>query len=212
MTSQDGRESKNTCGDVKRLEDAGIFKRFHGVTFESIEARGLPQNMSIRTNYTIAKEYAKNLEENVKNGIGLLMIGTYGTMKTTMAVAILRTWIDGGHRGIILPMCSLIDNLYTMRTLNKEEWARFEKRIRSTPLLILDDLGGENTDQSWILSKVDSIITERYNKMLSTIVTTNLGKSELVSTYSGRIIDRLRATSQIMDFIGASQRVSASVR
>lgn len=57
-----------------------------------------------------------------------------------------------------------------------------------------------------MLSKVDSIITERYNKMLPIIVTTNLSKEELAGTYSGRIMDRLRNTSQCLIFSGASQR------
>lgn len=199
--------------DAKRkaqeaLEKAGIFRRFQNVTFDAIERRGLPASESIRYNYGEAKDYAANLEENKKRGYGLILSGTYGTMKTTIAVAVLRSWIDTGHAGLLVPMCSLIDNLYTMRALNKEEWARYEARIRSTPLLVLDDLGGENTDQSWVLAKVDSIITERYNKMLPIIVTTNLSKEELMGTYSGRIVDRLRNTSKYLAFHGASQRVA----
>jgi DNA replication protein DnaC len=127
-------------------------------------------------------------------------------MKTTMAVAILRKWLDTEHHGLLVPMCSVIDNLFTLRTTNREEWAKYEYRLRSTPLLILDDLGGEETDKSWVLAKVDSIITERYNKMLSTIITTNLTQKELAGTYSGRIMDRLRNTSKYLGFNEKSQR------
>ena len=178
------------------------------MTFEAIDAKGLPTEMTIRANYAQIRAYADQLEEKIKAGVGLLMMGDYGLMKTTMAVAVLRRWLDTGHGGLMVPMCSLLDNLYTMRTLNKEEWAKYEQRLRSVPLLVLDDLGGENTDQSWVLSKVDSIITERYNKMLPVIATTNLSKSELMGTYSGRIIDRLRSTSKILTFKGKSQRES----
>ena len=188
------------------LEKAGIYRRFQGITFDAIERHGLPPSESIRRNYNEAKEYAARMAENQKNGYGLILSGTYGTMKTTIAVAVLRKWLDDGHAGLLVPMCSLIDDLYTMRALNKEEWARYEARIRSTPLLVLDDLGGENTDQGWVLSKVDSIITERYNKMLPIIITTNLSKDELMGTYSGRIVDRLRNTSKYLVFHGASQR------
>ena len=205
MTSQAGKESNNT----DHLEAAGIYRRYQWVTFEAVEGRGLPTEMTIRANYAQIKEYADNLEENVREGKGLLMMGDYGLMKTTLAVAVLRQWLDTGHSGLIVPMCSLLDNLYTMRTLNKEEWAKYEQRLRSIPLLVLDDLGGENTDQSWVISKVDSIITERYNKMLPVIATTNLSKSELMGTYSGRIMDRLRATSKILTFKGKSQRETA---
>lgn len=181
-------------------------KRYQNVTFENIERRGLPDNANIRKNYTAVKDYAKNLDYNLKNGYGLILAGGYGTMKTTMAVAVLQELISHGSSGLLIPMCSLMDNLYTMRSLNRDEWARYEMRIRSTPLLIIDDLGSENTDQSWVLAKVDSIITERYNKMLPVIMTTNLNKEELSGTYSGRIMDRLRNTSKYIAFHAESQR------
>lgn len=190
----------------RRLENAGIMKRYQNVTFENIERRGLPDNANIRKNYAAVKDYAKNLDSNMKNGYGLILAGGYGTMKTTMAVAVLQELISQGRSGLMIPMCSLMDNLYTMRSLNREEWARYEMRIRSTPLLIIDDLGSENTDQSWVLAKVDSIITERYNKMLPVIMTTNLNKEELNGTYSGRIMDRLRNTSKYIAFYAESQR------
>ena len=190
----DAREQEK---HIKALEFAGIGKRYQGITFESIERRGLPPDWDIRQNYKAVKAYADDIQQNVKRGYGLILAGNYGTLKTTMAVAVMRHWMrvqDGG--------CLMVP----MRALNKEEWARYERRIRSTPLLVLDDLGSENIDQGWVLSKVDSIITERYNKMLPIIVTTNLSKEELAGTYSGRIMDRLRNTSQCLVFTGASQR------
>lgn len=206
---KDGTPSRDSYKQAESLDRAGIYRRFHGVTFAAIEERGLPQDMRIRTNYSLVKEYAKDLEENVKAGKGLVLSGFYGTMKTTMAVAVLRQWLDSGHGGLMVPMCSLIDNLFTMQGLNREECARYEKRIRGISLLVLDDLGGENTDQHWVLSKVDSIITERYNKMLPIIATTNLTPKELSGTYSGRVMDRLRCTSRLLQFGGVSQREAA---
>jgi DNA replication protein DnaC len=207
LTVMDWDERRKQQERDRELERAGIMKRYRNVTFESIEKRGLPDNEEIRRNYAVVKEYAtRNLEWNYEHGFGLILAGNYGTMKTTMAVAVLREWMNGGHNGMLVPMCSLIDNLYTMRSLNREEWAKYEMRIRSTPLLVIDDLGGESTDQSWVLAKVDSIITERYNKMLPIIVTTNLSKEELTGTYSGRVMDRLRNISQYLVFSAESQR------
>lgn len=191
------------------MEWAGIYKRYQAVTFENIEKRGIPDNANIRENYEAIKKYAADLEDNIKRGYGLILSGHYGTMKTTMAVAVLRQWIDSGHNGLIVPMCSLMDNLYTMRIMNREEFAKYDKRIRSTPLLVIDDLGGEN-NEAWILSKIDSIITERYNKMLPVIITTNLTRKELEGTYSARVMDRLRNTSNYLAFNADSQRRTKS--
>ena len=56
------------------------------------------------------------------------------------------------------------------------------------------------------MAKVDSIITERYNRMLPVIVTTNLTREKLGETYSGRILDRLKSTSKLLAFKGESER------
>jgi DNA replication protein DnaC len=194
----------------KELEKAGIYKRFQKVTFGSIEKIGLPRDEELRRNYGVVKNYAKRLDENIATGMGIILAGNYGTMKSTMAVAVLRYQLACGKAGLFVPMCSLIDNLFTMQKLNREEWAKYEYKIRNTPLLVLDDLGSENTDQSWILAKVDSIITERYNKMRPIIITTNLGKKDLTGTYSGRMMDRMKSTSHYLVFTGESQREAVS--
>ena len=188
-----------------QLEQAGIYKRYRNVTFENIEKRGMPDSKNIRENYEYVKAFAQDLNAQIANGKGLILAGHYGTMKTTMAVAVLRKWLDSGHGGLIVPMCSLIDNLNTMRILNREEFAKYDQRIRSTPLLVLDDLGGEDMDNR-VKSKIDSILTERYNKMLTTIITTNKTKKELEGTYSERVMDRLKNTAQYLAFDEDSQR------
>jgi len=217
MTSTGASQKTSpTAGEIElarkeqesRFKAAGIHRRFQDVTFEAIEERGLPQDMMIRRNYEQVKKYVDHLDEEVRAGHGIIMAGGYGTMKTTFAIAILRKWIDmkATNYGLFVPMCSLIDKLFTLRDFNRRECAEFEKRIRSTPLLILDDLGGEDTDKKWVLAKVDSIITDRYNDNLATIVTTNYDKDALLGTYSGRIMDRLRSTSYFMAFGNGSQR------
>ena len=202
LTIEQGSTAGTSSAEAKLLELCGIYRRYQWVTFDAIEQQGLPDDEKIRRNYEAVKEYSKNIDSNIRNGCGLILSGSYGTM----AVAVLRALIDDNRRGLRVPMCSLTDKLYTMRSLDREEWARYEQRIRNTPLLVIDDLGGENTDQSWILSKVDSIITERYNKMHPIIITTNLLPDELEGTYSGRIIDRLMSTSKLLTFNGKSQR------
>ena len=178
-TAENGSKKEAGGHSPEKLVQCGIYKRFQHVTFDYIKGFGLPKDESIRYNFHIVEDFAHRLESYINAGTSLILAGGPGTLKTTMAVAILRQWIDRGHMGLFLPMVSLIDRLFTMREISREELARYEQRIKKTSLLILDDLGGENITQDWILSKVDSIITERYNRQLSTIITTNLTKNEL---------------------------------
>lgn len=115
-----GIDARDQEKHIKALEFAGIGKRYQGITFESIERRGLPPDWDIRQNYKAVKAYADDIRQNVKRGYGLILAGNYGTLKTTMAVAVMRHWMRVQEGGcIMVPMCSLIDNLFTMRALKR---------------------------------------------------------------------------------------------
>ena len=192
------------------LKEYGIYKRFKDITFSEIERIGLPNNPSIRKNYRIVKDYAKHIYENIENGVGLFMLGDCGTMKTTMSIAVMRELIDDNvdypPSCYFISMTNLLDTIFSMNNASKEEAARFERKIRNTDLLVIDDLGSENTEYNWVKSKIDSIITERYNRMLPCIISSNLTFDELAKTYASRIIDRLRSANKALIFSGQSVR------
>lgn len=194
--------TKQTTGiDKKILESAGIMERFQSIKFENV----VPTE-DIKENANMVLNYANNIEQHIANGEGLILSGSYGTMKTTLAICVLRKYLEQGGRGLFVPMCSMMDSLYSMKIRNTEEWMNYETRLRTTSLLIVDDLGSEDVSAPWVLSKVNSIITERYNRKKSIIVTTNLTKEELAKTYAGRIIDRLRSTNYYISFNGKTKR------
>lgn len=195
--------TKPTTGiDKKTLEYAGIMERFQTVKFENV----IPTE-DIKQNADMVLNYANNIEKHIVNGEGLILSGSYGTMKTTLAICVLRKYLEQGGRGLFVPMCSMMDSLYSMKVRSIDEWINYENRLRNTSLLVIDDLGSEDVSAPWVLSKVNSIITERYNRKKSIIVTTNLTKEELAKTYAGRIIDRLRSTNYYISFTGKTKRV-----
>lgn len=185
----------------KELLQAGITDRFKNVSFQTIKV-----DDDIKENAEMVYKYAKKIDEYIVEGKGLILSGSYGTMKTTLAVCVLRKFIEQGGSGLFIPMCSIMDNLYSMRARSLEEWYRFEMKLRETRLLVIDDLGGEDTSAPWVISKVNSIITERYNRKKPIIVTTNMTKNELIDTYSGRLIDRLKSTNFYIAFNAKSKR------
>lgn len=187
----------------KKLERCGIHRRFRDCSFENIENAGVPE--SIREQYFQVKEYAGNLKENLADGRGLLLKGSVGTMKTTLAVAVLQKHIALGGSGLFITMSGLLDSIFTLKARSLEEWAKFEQQIRETPLLVLDDLGAEHTE-GWVLTKVDAVIAERYNRCRPVIITTNLTADQLRGIYAERVIDRLRSTMRVINFSGQSLR------
>jgi DNA replication protein DnaC len=191
--------------DYLALEKRGVYKRYWYCTIGEIEKRGIPsQNQE---QWQEVKNYTDKLKTNITDGIGLILKGPVGTMKTTMAVAVLRQQIDHGGSGYFVGMASMLDNIFTMQKRNMQEWLDYEDRLRNTPLLVLDDLGAEY-HQEWVLSKVDAIVSERYNRMKPIIITTNLSSEDLKGKYAERIIDRLRSASKVITFKGNSLRES----
>jgi len=205
----------NTDGlSTKLLADLayhGIHLRYSRTTYEGIKLRGLPDNESIRQNFDYVGKYIGHIDSHLQRGEGLILAGPVGTLKTQMATSVLRFQIDRGKGGYMIAMASLIDRLYSMREQNREEASRYEQRLRTTPLLVIDDLGAENNQQAWIKSKIDSIISERYDKMLATIITTNYSKQTLNDTYGGRILDRVRSNAYYLEFTGGSERTNLDI-
>jgi DNA replication protein DnaC len=185
------------------LERCGLQRRFQNCSFEYIEKLGLPER--IREQYLQVREFAANLPAHLREGRGLLLKGSVGSMKTTLAAAVLREHLAAGGSGLFITMSALLDNIFTLKARSLDKWAEFEQQIRETPLLVLDDLGAEHSE-GWVLTKVDAIIAERYNRCRSLIVTSNLSAGQLHGIYAARVLDRLRSTQTVINFSGPSLR------
>ena len=193
----------------ERRKKAAIAKmpsRFQNVTLDSIREKGLPHNKSVVQNWRYICQYTDHLEKHLREGRGIILAGGYGTMKTTLAVAVLRKYIDDGGWGMMITMASLIDKIYSLRNADSAEAAAYETEIREAKLLVIDDLGAEDNHFAWVLAKVDSIISSRYDNKLATIITTNFAPDDLSQTYGGRIIDRIKSNCFYLPFVGVSER------
>ncbi len=181
----------------------GIYKRFQHVELETMDIAAENANA-----FEIIKEYARNIVENLNQGLGLIIKGPVGTGKTTAAIAIMKEAVKYKKSPYFISMISLLDKLMSFR--DQEERYEFEQRIKNCPLLVLDDLGGEyigkNKDDSWMLKRIMSIIAERHQRSKSIIITTNLPIKELAERYDQRAIDRIRSTNQIITLLGESLR------
>jgi len=155
------------------------------------------------------RQYADQIARHAEAGTGLALLGPVGTLKTSLAVAALQEGLKTGISGMFLTMPSLLDTLFTLKDTNREEWARFEDRLRNVGILLLDDLGAEHSE-GWVHTKIDAIVSERYNRMKPIIITSNLTSERLAKTYAARIFDRIRQTSEVVRFSGESLRKAQS--
>ncbi len=184
----------------KRLQKADIPKRFESANLGNIR---VPGHLTEQFRQVIS--YTQNLQDKLSAGQGLVLKGSVGTLKTTLAVAVLQEALNFGADGLFITMPSLLDTIFSLKEINPAEWVTFEQRLRKCKLLVLDDLGYERSE-GWVTTKVDAIISERYNSVVSTIATTNLTAGELKGRYAEKLLDRLGSTCQPITFSGPSLR------
>lgn len=195
------------------LAKYGVQKRHQHISFTLIKNYG-NVNECDKQSFEETYKYAQNIRNAVDTGRGLILQGKVGTGKTTLAIATLRMAVQRGIRCLFVNNISLNDKLLNLLNSDRKELANYDKLLRTVPLLVIDDFGAESdrNSKSWLVEKMESIIGERYDRMLPTIITTNLTKDEIKARYNERIYDRLRDTCDLLIFRGKSLRGSNETR
>ena len=136
----------------------------------------------------------------------LPLLGGYGTGKTHLAVAALRSFGSGW----IVKQAALL----RARRDTYNDRAAFDpiQRAQSARLFVLDDAGfsGGGKDE---LNLLDDILDFRHGERLPTIITSNLPFEKLLSVVGGRMGDRFReSVFRVLTFTGSSHRREARER
>lgn len=176
-------------------------------TFESFDLSLYPERSKNGDNpreemkniFQICVDFADNFKGNEK---GLLMIGGTGLGKTHLSLAIAARVIEKGFCVVYNSVPELL------RTIDNEQFGRSTgdtlSVISTCDLLILDDLGAENTNER-TSSQLYEIINSRICRSLPLIVSTNLSPVELSNKYYDRILSRL-FTMTTLGFKGDDNR------
>ena len=150
-------------------------------TFENFEAN----IAGVRDAYNAARQFADS-----EHQLGWLVLeGPYGCGKTHLAAAIANASIENGTQVLFAIVPDLLDHLRsTFSPTSEQTYDELFEAVRQVPLLILDDLGSENTTP-WAAEKLFQIINHRYNHRLPTVITTN---QDLLGGLDRRIKSRLQ--------------------
>jgi DNA replication protein DnaC len=152
-------------------------KRFQQRTFENFAI-----NANNQRAYEKAKDYADNFL-NLEEGIGLMFVGDYGTGKTHLAAAIANDLLNNGIPVVFGTLSTLLGAIKKTWSDEKYDEHDIEDIYQTVDLLVIDDLGKEQVSE-WTLSKLYSMINDRYENCRSVIITTNFGEGELIERLS----------------------------
>ena len=155
-------------------------------TFDPRKGEKLPADQLSSLDHAIktAKKFAEK-----PNG-WLVFTGKYATGKTHLAAAIGNFQSLKGSPPLFVSVPDLMDHLRS--TFHPESRETYDQRfdeIRTTGLLILDDLGGQNPSP-WVKEKLYQLFNYRYYSELPTVVTTSLPIEKLDERLLTRISDK----------------------
>ncbi len=158
------------------------------MSFDNFDVRGNNADAEGRETLESALRAARNFAKYPEGWI--TFFGTTGCGKTHLAVAMTGEWLKMGKPVLFAFVPSLLDHL--RRTFAPDSRITYDElfeEIKTTPLLVLDDLGSESTTP-WAEEKLYQIIVHRHNSRLPTVITSRRFPSgSLAEPISSRLKD-----------------------
>jgi len=139
-------------------------------------------------NLAVAPDFRERIALAYAAGQSMIFLGANGTGKTHAAVGLFRIAFIDGKRPVFRLTPDIFDDL--RRSFDGGDPRKVIAACREAKLLILDDLGAEKPS-AWVVEQLCRIIDWRYRDDAQTIITTNLGLSEIAVTYGPRIHSRI---------------------
>lgn len=161
--------------------------------------------------------YLDELEERVKDGRGLLLLGPIGVGKTA-ALALIARDAQGKTPGAwYVTVTRLIGHLLRQTELRREMvYRRAEYNLpkgreevvdpKLWPLLLLDEFGAAY-ESDYAMAALEDYLGWRYDHKLATCVASNLTPEQIRrNPHYARLVDRWRETCDVVVIGGPSQR------
>lgn len=201
------REEKDRemAASNRRLRIAELFDisemgdRFRGCTFENFIVRPGTEG-----SFKAARDYVQYFNKNDPHG--LIFYGIKGNGKTHLIAAIINHLLQHDVTCIFQVVPTLLSRYRAIYNGSGENEMTLTNRLISANLLVLDDVGAENTTE-WTQSRLFEIIDGRYSKNRPTIFTSNVDGKELSKRIGERSVNRIIETCDWIENKGTSYRI-----
>lgn len=163
-------------------------EKYRSMTFENSESE-----------MKVARNYVMHWERMLRNNIGLLFHGNVGSGKTYMAAAIANAILDksiGAEKpwDYYVYMNNIASMVHMVNDYKNGGYEECMYYVEKSSLLVIDDMGVENSNSGNTNEKVYEIVEKRMESKKPLIVTTNLSLEELAkpeTVHQSRIYSRL---------------------
>ncbi|MDO8568433.1 MAG: ATP-binding protein [Dehalococcoidales bacterium] len=157
-------------------------------TFDYKRVNLLPeQRDNLEQAFRLAFEFAKSPEG------WLVFMGVAGCGKTHLAAAVVNYRYEAHQPALFIVVPEFLDHLRSaFRPESGLSYDHEFERVKTTPLLVLDDFGEQSTTP-WAREKLYQLLNYRYNARLGTVITTRYSLEEILekidSSISSRMVD-----------------------
>jgi DNA replication protein DnaC len=153
-------------------------------------------------------EFVADMEDDgAKNSV--LLTGAYGTGKTWLATAALQELIfEHDHPCMFITTAALLDRIrasFDADKYNPTDDGDLLERVQNVYALVLDDIGAERVTE-WVAERLFALVNARYNALLPTIFTSNLGPKELAGHLGERTAWRIVEMCRVVRLDGPNLR------
>lgn len=168
----------------------------------------LTSRQNMENIYRTCQAFVQNFDKKFEN---LLFYGNAGLGKTFLSHCIAKELLGTAHTILYLTSYELFEILG--KSIHEEDTMQptSSEHILNCDLLIIDDLGTELMT-SFTMSRLSVCINERFLNHRSTIISTNLGISELSTLYGERNWSRILSSYSLLRFFGEDIRLKKKVK
>ncbi|HLZ10657.1 MAG TPA: ATP-binding protein [Chloroflexota bacterium] len=179
-TACDCLQAERARWNIRSLEHLSALDAFRNRTFENFD----PKVRGAEEAYQIARDYARD-------PYGWLVLhGGVGCGKTHLAAAIANHAVKQLIPVLFAVVPDLLDHLRaTYAPTSTVQYDEMFEGVRSTQLLVLDDLGTESSTP-WAQEKLYQLVNYRYNYRMPTVFTTNRRIDSLDDRIRSRLGDQ----------------------
>ena len=192
-------DRKIRFASIPSTYEHATIKNFITDIYLAPESKKAIRDVALRIN-----AYMKDLDANLKSGIGLFLWSeTRGSGKTRMAASIANELMKNHSIKFSTSPTILAEIKKTWGNENGYSESNLLSDLVTSEILVIDDFGTEEV-KGWINEKFYYIVNERYINKRTTIYTSNTCIDNL--PYDERIIDRIREQSFEIHFPEESVR------
>jgi len=181
------REQERLARRLHMLKRVGTLDMLDRLTFDTFIPE--PTHLSPEKAHNLRRAYETCVRYAQDPDGWLLLTGTYGCGKTHLAAAIANARLALNEPVLFMVVPDLLDHLRS--AFNPQSEMRYDdlfEQLRTTPLLILDDLGAQSSTP-WAQEKLFQLLNHRYNAHLATVITTNQRLEDLEPRLRSRFLD-----------------------